>query len=732
MKAARLRAGHFVLVAALLAFGIVAVRPVPAFAAAEDLQSALDDYAAGRYEVALKKLREYVASNPGDEEVYQVLRSADEHLLLKVLALQGDNEALMKVLLNQMKPVSRARHLDTAKIQELVNTAVTDPRLDNRREAQLELRSAGDLAVPYLYGYLARSDAEVVVNAMFALHRLGSSAVMPLVQVLKSDNARMAATAAAVLGDIGDPVALPGLLALAGTTQDPGAKEKAMVAVQKIVGDRAATLKAPDSYVRWGMKFYANDPSVIMGFDDVRNLWRWEDGDLVRYTIPSWLFPGQMAEQMALDALSIEPQNRDAQALLVRSLLLQKVEAEATTSNGGTVPDALQGVQDVAASQGFDAATEALRGALRDRDWDVAVQAIQVMVQTYAGEPLANSPLGAALVAPETRVNYAAAIAALQMSPQSGLPNADKVANLAARAASERAVRQVLVIDPHDDARSKLDVDLAHAGYVVAGVRSGAEGVARAKLAPTLDVIIVRADLSDPQHTPTSQQLDSAIGVIDELKSDVRTKEMRVIVLLGGMEGQGVDTLKDFFQKRYGDKVAGFLNVPLDTSVVAETVNAAAEAGNLNPDRERANQLAARAAEAFATTDFTCRAFDLSVAVDPLSTAATEGPTPDVKLWATRALGNVCLGGADALVKNLSEGADDALKAAAATALGRVLAKQPGTPEQIQALIDAAAGEGDVAKAALEALGTARGLTPEQRRDLFKAHRPGVAEKAPL
>ena len=57
----------------------------------EDLKSALDDYAAGRYEDALKKLREYVASNPEDEEIFAVLRDADEKLLIEILTQQGEH-----------------------------------------------------------------------------------------------------------------------------------------------------------------------------------------------------------------------------------------------------------------------------------------------------------------------------------------------------------------------------------------------------------------------------------------------------------------------------------------------------------------------------------------------------------------------------------------------------------------------------------------------------------------
>ncbi len=728
MRAFRLRAGLVGVAAALIGIGAL-LGPSSAVAAEEDLTTALKDYAAGHYEDALVKLREYVASNPAGEEVYAVLRDADERLLLRILARQGDDERLLKYLLDKARPVARNERLDPDKIQELANAAVNGEHLDQRRAAGLRLRSSGDVAVPYLYMYLARTDAAVVVNTMFALQRIGVAAVPPLLQVLQSDNARMAGNAAGVLGDIGDEIAVPGLLRLKETTEDAFAREKAETALSKI-GGQLTTMAATDAYTALGQRYYANDPTVLSSFEVLKNIWRWEGGDLVRYEVPAYLYRFQMAEQAATDALSLSPVNKDAQALLVRSLLAQKAEADAQREAGMEgVPEVLGTAADIAESQGFGAATEALRQALRDRDWDVAIEAIDLVAKTYGSESLANHPLGAALIAPDRRVNYFAAIAALQMSPKDGLANADKVVNLAARAASERAVRQVLVVDDREDTRGRLVMDLAHSGFVASQAATGARGVSMAKSAPTLDVIVVRADLGNPAYTIPSDRLTSAIAVIDDLKHDVRTKDMRIVVLLAETRESKVGELQDFFKKKYGDDIAGFITVPLETANVVDTVTAAAEAGDLNPDRERANRMAERAANAFATTDFSCRTFDLSAAVAPLANAALEGPTPELRLAAVKALGNIRAGGLDALTQVLLEGEGDAIKMAAAEALGNVLAVQPSSPDAIQALIDTASGDGDVAHAALLALGRARGLSPVQRLDLFKAHRLPVAQK---
>lgn len=364
-----------------------------------------------------------------------------------------------------------------------------------------------------------------------------------------------------------------------------------------------------------------------------------------------------------------------------------------------------------------------------NEDWDVAVECCYLVAATYGGESLTDHPVGHALAAPTKRVRYAAAIAALRMSPKRGMPNADKVVALGAQAASESAIRQAMVIDDNADSRGKILMALHHGGIQASGTAKGTFGVMRAKSAPSLDVVVVRADLG-AASTVDSMAHSSSYMVIDELIADARTKGMKIVVLISDTNSAKADAVREGFSSKYGESISGFITAPVVEAAAFSTVDAAAKSKDLNADQDRANALAAKAAGAFATVDFSCKSFDLSVAIEPLSTAATEGPTADVKMNATKALGNLRVGGADALVKVLAAGDSDDLKAAAATALGRVLSAVDGTPEQIEALMGASASGGAVGKAALAAVGQVRNLTPEQRRKLFETHRLKVAEPA--
>ena len=102
MKANRLRVGIAATVA--LALFVMVFTPNVASADPSDLQAALDDYAAGKPDEALEKLRAYVQGNPSNEEVYGILRDVEETLLLNAMAKGGEHERYIKYLLGKASP----------------------------------------------------------------------------------------------------------------------------------------------------------------------------------------------------------------------------------------------------------------------------------------------------------------------------------------------------------------------------------------------------------------------------------------------------------------------------------------------------------------------------------------------------------------------------------------------------------------------------------------------------
>ncbi len=716
MKATGLRWMTGFVAGAALVVGAAVASPT-ASADGSALKSAFDDYAAGKLEDALKKLQEYVASNPGDDEVYAVLRDVDEQVKLRALSAGGDHEKLIRYLLDKARPVVEARKRDPDAIKALVEQALTG-EVDARKKAGWELAAKnGDYAVPYLLPALGDNDPAKVVNAIFALHYIGSEAVLPLTQAMATDDARLRGYVAVVLGDIRDPRALPALRRAVEKDTDDGVKAKAAASIQKIRPD-GASMSAADSYVRFGERYLANDPSVLAELDQVHNLWKWEGG-LARYEVPAPMLGALLAEQSASDALKLDSSSRGARSLLVRALLAQQAEG---AMMGEKAPEALKASGDLLASLGFDAASAALADALDRSQWDLAVGAAQLVASTYGGQSLAGHALGRALAAPEKRVQYAAAVAALRMSPAGAFENSAQVPALAAQAASEQALRQVFVIDDQDGSRARLAQDLREAGYIVTDDRDGHRGVTRLKGAPATDVVVVRADL-DAANTIPMQRWQGTLAVIDEILADIRTKNMRVMVV-GGAAG------KEMLTAKYGDKLAGFIEEPLVASAFLPNVQAAVEKGDMNAERAAALAVAADASDALASTNPCCTAWDFKVVIDPLANNVAEGASDLIKMNAVRALGNLKAGGTAALAGVLKSGdAKEELKVAAATALGQVLSRMDGSADDVDALVAAAKAGGVVGSAAMKALGMVRSLPADVARGVYADHPLGVGTK---
>jgi HEAT repeat protein len=720
MKATRLRILSAFATGALLVVGAIVAAP-SARADEAALRSALDDYAAGKYEEALTKLREYVATNPGSDEVYAVLRSADDRVLRSTLARGGEHERLMRYVMDRARPTVEQKKRDPEGIAKLAESALSGP-LDVRRRAAIELAARyGEYAVPTLLGAFLSGDAEKVWNAMHTLHLIGADAVLALNAAADSPDARMRTYVFSTLGDIRDERALPVLRRAAERDADEGARAKAQAALQKI-RPNSPPVAAVDSYVRTGELYLSDDPSVMSSGDEVANVWRWEGEGLARVEVPHGLLNEELAHDSAWDALELDPAHLGARSLLVRARLAGLVEGRAL---GEKAPAGLKAAPDVLASQGFDAASAALADALSRRDWDVAVEAIRLVAATYGRQDLRGHPIGAALVSSERRVQYAAAIAALRMSPGGPFENSMQVPALAAQAASETALRQVFVLDDRDDMRNRLTQALRENGYVVADDADGYRGVSRIKSAPTVDVVVVRGDLGAAGQIP-SARWRSTLAVIDELLADARTKNMRIVVVTGP-DGAATESTKKLLSEKYGEKIAEYVAEPLEAAVVMPKIEAVVAGADVNRERALAVATAADAADAFATTNAHCTAWDFRVAIDPLGNNALEGASDEVRMNAVRALGNLRAGGSAPLAEILkSAEAKEELKVAAAKALGEVLSAVPPTGDEVDTLLATAKAGGVVGAQALRALGMVRGLTPEQARQVWGEHKIDV------
>ena len=165
----------------------------PVVATAQDANALFDEgvdlWLRNHNSEAVAKFKEVLSLNPSSEEAYQMLDKAEYQIFLTMIAAGGDAEQIATRLLDLARPARQERRREPARIKELVEGAIHGADFGVRRKAILTLQAEhGEYAVPDLAAYLGTNDIDERTNAIIALTSLRSYAVLPVIELLGSDN----------------------------------------------------------------------------------------------------------------------------------------------------------------------------------------------------------------------------------------------------------------------------------------------------------------------------------------------------------------------------------------------------------------------------------------------------------------------------------------------------------------------------------------------------------------
>ncbi len=704
-------------VIAILAGAFIVALPGPAraqdgsrieslFAQAKDL------WERGRLNEAADVLKQLLAEDPSQEAVYGLLRKVEYRMFLDLLTAGGDSEKVAKRLLELGHVGEQERMKDEAAIRELVEQAVKGADYGARQQAvKMLVARHGEYAVPYLYHYLGSNDREERVNSILALSELGSDAVLPLTEALRSDDYKVQQNAALVLQKIGDYRAIGGLAELAAKSTNPAVTDAAGQALAALAGEQP--VKSPsEAYLLLAQKYYAKDSAVIRNYLGTYTIWDYVDGKLVDRQVPAFLYHLELAEEACYDALNVDAACLGARDMLTAMHYAEWAAVEAlsdeskSTDEGKALAEKVWNANLLAASQGADAQLGALAFALATGDEGIARGALAALPAVWDGRAIGvDSPLAQALDGPKT-VRYAAAVACMQVDPGAAFPGSEKVITLAAQAVAGASARQVLLIEPDASLRAKALKALDDAGMYATAETTAVAGFRRAKEVGTFDVILIRAvGLED--RLP--------LTVVQELRSDFRTAAVQILIT-------GTETELTAARELFGTKVQDFIAIdPLNIDRIKE-----AAAQSLNDDQKRALAASLAACSALAGLDRSATAFGNYAEAEAALAGVVKSDKPDeIRLAALAALGN--LGSANSLAAVAGAFAETAnaipIRVAAAKALGGIFSAQPAPADAYNALLAGLGdAERDVRKAAAEALGAMK-LTPGQALEVLKKYR---------
>jgi CheY-like chemotaxis protein len=544
----------------------------PAFAADEvtdTFQQGVDLLKGGQHDEALRIFQDVLAMDPSHEAAYELWQVVEHEIWLKMLVMNGEYELVAKRFMDLAAMGRKERQNDPEAIRVLL--AELDSEDVGIRTRVIRTLSAdhGEFAVPFLLFGLANQDnGDRRVIFMQTLVRMGADVVPPMIEALDSPDAFLRRNVALTLGYIGDPRANGALAALAGDA-DGGVRSAAGEAVIKCGGgtDAVALLLAQ------GNAYHAHDLTVCAPhtFSDV--VWHWAGTGVESVEVPRFLYVEEMAKKAYYRALDLAPGSVEALAGVARVSVAERAmlgEWAAAGADAGSWMERLAADELAVGVAGQAALDMALGWSLEQSDMTAAIGLCQALGRSAS---TATPHLQAALDSGRSgAIRGEAAVALGSIAYRARGVAAPGVVTALGEAASREVLQIAAVIDGVESRRASFIDALAQQGMAVNGWSNGARGLVSLRAIPGVDVILLADGLSDL----TLHQ------VIDEIRRDVRLAETPILIITADEERAS---------ELYGDKAQGFLGSAGDLAVVTEAMS-----GNLNHDRERANELAARAA----------------------------------------------------------------------------------------------------------------------------------------
>lgn len=473
---------------------------------------------------AVPYLEKFLKSSAKDESLIEI---RDKFGIGSVLRL-GDDPATAKYaqpIADKLLTAARRYATQPERLRRFVAALTQTPA--ERSYAIARLREAGPVAVQLVIEALNRPGLTPEDHSLLShgLGRLDRTAVPPLLAVLDSGNPRLAADAASALGMIGDPRAVSFLIYPAVAADVPAeVREAARAAVSRLTGKpfqltaaAAAQKLAEDAwrFHRHQVEF-PGDPVLIWSWNKDQNApasrsMRERDAE------------SELGLHLANQAIKLEPQNADAQAVHL-SLSLQKAIERVGFKN---FPAQDQAVHDVAKKAGPAVLSEVLRKAVADGKDELAAATATILGEVTDASALSRGGRPHALVdalsSPGARVQFAAARALVNMAPTKPFPGSSRVVPALSRFVTAQSPPRAVVIDGNSARGSQLVGSLHALGYEAILEPRGDLGFRAAAETADVELVLVTYALDRGRTWGLTDTLAN-------LRSDARTADLPVYV----------------------------------------------------------------------------------------------------------------------------------------------------------------------------------------------------------
>ena len=632
------------------------------FASAQDAQTLLEQgmsaYHQGDYDLAKNKFREIVSSNPANADALQMLHNSED-ALLELLVAGGEFEAFAREILAAARTEGRETMRDEAAAASAAEGCFSDNYADRSQAIFALSQNFGPFGAVPLVNALGDSNESKRLAAVYALSRMGSNAMLPVLAATHSTNVEVRLGTLHVLNALshGDSRGAARILDMA--QNDENGSVQAMASSLVSGGDAASAMASQ------GMSYFNHDPKL--GLASVENygvLWTIDGRNLQAYDLPQEVVELEMAKHCLLRAMELGANTGSELALVYAS---EVAVLKGLVKGGSDLEGQLTAQNNALLTISHEDINQGLHNAVAGNH----IAASEVLISALDGAGGKEwSGLQTALASSVPSVSHSAAVALAHQGDYS-----DAVINNLASALALDAQRIVHIIDQDDNRASALAADLAAIGVDVIRASDGANGLVNMNLGINVDAFVIADPLTDLY----------ASRVIKSLRMDPRFGSTPVFV--------------------YSNEQNGDLDAEVVESLDAATISAAFM--DLDAERERYIAIASSAAKGLAHA-----AHDGYGAAAVASMTAALSRDDSIAKYAAHGLGFAGDGAAVTPLTDLvaDTGRSATVRAAAASALANLYARSGVANVDVEVFQSAMMeGDAELAEACARAIGVMAG-----------------------
>jgi tetratricopeptide (TPR) repeat protein len=629
------------------------------YASAQDAQTLLDQgmsaYHQGNYDLAKNKFREIVASNPANADALQMLHHSED-ALLELLVAGGEFEAFAREILAAARTEGRETMRDEAAAASAAEGCFSDNYADRSQAIFALSQNFGPFGAVPLVNALGDANESKRLAAVYALSRMGSNAMLPVLAATHSTNVEVRLGTLHVLNALGDARGAARILDMA--QNDENGSVQAMASSLVTGGDPASAMASQ------GLAYFNHDPKL--GLASVENygvLWTIDGRNLQAYDLPQEVVELEMAKHCLLRAMELGANTGAELALVYAS---EVAVLKGLVKGGADLEGQLAAQNNALLTISHEDVNQGLHNAVAGNH----ISASEVLINALDGAGGKEwSSLQSALASSVPSVSHSAAIALAHQGDYS-----DAVIHNLASALALDAQRVVHIIDQDDRRASALAADLAGLGIDVVRAADGANGLVNMNLGLNVDAFVIADPLTDLY----------ASRIIKNLRMDPRFGSTPVFV--------------------YSNEQNGDLDAEVVESLDAATISAAFM--DLDAERERYVAIAAAAAKGLAHAAHDGQG---SAAVAAMTAALSRDDS--IAKYSAHGLGFAGDGAAAPALANLvaDTGRSASVRAAAASALANLYSRS-GVAVDAEVFQSAMMeGDAELAEACARAIGVMAG-----------------------